>query len=180
MRRDVESLTLSMCIKIDWDKIHEIKYRKYFLFDGAGALLSFLGTGLIFPIFSRDFGIPAETFYLLATFPLIYCIYSFACHFLISQKKLWMLKLIMAANLFYCLFSFVTLLRLNEVTSIGRIVTKTNELGKLTDKLRETRSQQMADELKIKYKKINSERDSDFYTYETNNCNRFYTFKERL
>lgn len=98
----------------------KLNIENIFLFDGAGALLSFLGTGLIFPIFSREFGIPAETFYLLAVFPLIYCIYSFVCHFLISQKKLWMLKLIMAANLFYCLFSFATLLRLNEVTSIGR------------------------------------------------------------
>lgn len=98
----------------------KLNIENIFLFDGAGALLSFLGTGLMFPIFSREFGIPAETFYLLATFPLIYCIYSLACHFLISQKKLWMLKLIMSANLFYCLFSFSTLLRLNEVTSIGR------------------------------------------------------------
>lgn len=97
----------------------KLNIENVFLFDGAGALLSFLGTGLIFPIFSRELGIPAETFYLLAIFPFVYCIYSFACHFLISQKKLWMLKLIMTANLFYCLFSFVTHLRLSEITSIG-------------------------------------------------------------
>ena len=98
----------------------KLNIENIFLFDGAGALLSFLGTGLIFPIFSQELGIHAETFYLLATFPLFYGLYSFGCHFLISQKKLWMLKVIMSANLFYCLFSFVTLVRLNEVTSIGR------------------------------------------------------------
>jgi hypothetical protein len=98
----------------------KLNIKNIFLFDGAGAFFSFLGTGLVFPLFSQELGVPAETFYLLATFPLVYCLYSFVCHFLVSQKKLWMLALIMIANLFYCLFSFAILLTHNEVTPIGQ------------------------------------------------------------
>lgn len=90
-----------------------------FLLDGIGALLSFLGTGLIFPIFSSELGIPVETFYLLATFPTIYCLYSLICHFFVSQKKLWMLIFIMMLNLLYCFFSVSILFKLDEVTVLG-------------------------------------------------------------
>lgn len=97
----------------------KLKLENIFLFDGLGATLSFLGTGWIFPTFSKTFGIPQETFYLLALFPLIYCIYSFTCHFLVTQKKTWMLRLIIWANLFYCTFSLSFLLTANELTSMG-------------------------------------------------------------
>lgn len=100
----------------------KLNIENIFLLDGAGAFFSFLGTGFVFPLFARELGIPIQTFYLLAIFPLLYCLYSFVCHFLVSQKKPWMLILIMSANLFYCLFALTILLRLNEVTSIGHAI----------------------------------------------------------
>ncbi len=65
----------------------KLNIENIFLFDGTGSIFSFLGTGLVFPHFSRKLGVSAETFYFLASFLLIYCSYSFICHFFVSEKK---------------------------------------------------------------------------------------------
>ena len=90
-----------------------------FLFDGLGALFSLLGVGFVFPYFSVQLGIPSEHFYLMAVFPLIYSIYSLSCHFFVSQKKIWMLKLIMCANLIYCLLALSIFFKSNDITGWG-------------------------------------------------------------
>jgi hypothetical protein len=79
--------------------------RNIFLFDGVGASVSALSTGLILPIFSEPLGLSLWSLYLLAAFPAIFMIYSLSCYFFAEKTQAWMLRTIILANSFYCLLS---------------------------------------------------------------------------
>jgi hypothetical protein len=79
--------------------------RTIFLLDGFGALLSLIGTSLIFPNFADILGLSKELLYTLAILPAIYMTYSVICYAFTKVTKPWMLLTIILGNLFYCLVS---------------------------------------------------------------------------
>lgn len=93
-----------------------------FLFDGIGAILSLLFTGLLLPVFSEQLGLPRNVLYSLACFPFIYAIFSLSCYYLIKAPTQWMLKTIIAANSAYCLLSAGLIFMYPTITAWGRMV----------------------------------------------------------
>jgi energy-converting hydrogenase Eha subunit G len=86
-----------------------------FLIDGFGALLT---TGLLYFIVARIdflFKIPQSTVYLLAGIALCFAIYSLSCYTLRPKNWKPCLKVIMVANLLYCMLT-LGLLMSNPVT----------------------------------------------------------------
>lgn len=76
-----------------------------FLLDGVGALISLLALGLLLPAFQSYIGMPIMILYGLATLALTFAVYSLSCYqFADHSNPIW-LKLIICANLSYCLIS---------------------------------------------------------------------------
>lgn len=92
-----------------------------FLFDGAGAVSSFLVTGLLLPLFSEAIGIPKNILYGLALFPLLYGVYSFSCYMLPARKP-WTLLAIIFANAFYGAVSGTVMLLSDSITTWGYLL----------------------------------------------------------
>lgn len=97
-----------------------LNIRTIFLFDGLGAILSFLLTGFLLPLFSNVIGIPPKILYVLAAFPFVYGIFSFSCYGLAKERKPWMLLSIILANIFYSILSGALVLTYNGITVWGR------------------------------------------------------------
>ncbi|BBM83753.1 hypothetical protein UABAM_02107 [Candidatus Uabimicrobium amorphum] len=96
-----------------------IQRKNIFLIDGLGALLSAALLGIVLPLF--HVGIPTTTLYLLALIAFVFSLYSLRCHFVKSQRNLW-LKLIMTANLLYCALTlFLVVYHWSTMTYIGAI-----------------------------------------------------------
>lgn len=83
----------------------KLNERNIFLLDGTGALVSAAFTGVILSLFG------------LALLPAIYAIYSLSCFVFIKTIKPWMLQIIMAANLFYCVVSGVVIFTQPDLTA---------------------------------------------------------------
>lgn len=98
----------------------KLNKKNIFLFDGIGAFLSFVSTGLILPIFSDWVGMQKEFLYFLAVFPLLFCLFSFTCYRLVNEIKRWMLSTIIIANLLYCLVSILTVFVYDGITLWGQ------------------------------------------------------------
>ena len=82
--------------------------KNVFVVDGVGALLSSLLLGILLPVL--DIGMPIFTLYLLAMIAFGFAIYSMSCHFIIKpQSNLW-LKLIITANLCYCVLTLLLMI----------------------------------------------------------------------
>lgn len=94
--------------------------RTIFLFDGIGAMLSFLLTGLILPNFSDVLGLSKELIYSLAVFPAVYMVFSLSCYRFVRKIKNWMLLAIILANLAYCLVSGSLLIFHEGLTDLGK------------------------------------------------------------
>lgn len=93
-----------------------------FLFDGIGAILSLLFTGLLLPIFYEQLGLPRSILYCLALFPFIYAIFSLSCYFLPKKTARWMLNTVIGANSGYCILSGVLLLTYPGITIWGQAI----------------------------------------------------------
>lgn len=93
--------------------------RTIFLFDGVGALFSFLISGFILPRFSEVLGLSQDILYTLAAFPVLYLVYSFSCYALVPTIRGWMLLTIIFANLAYCLISGSVLLFHDGIRELG-------------------------------------------------------------
>jgi hypothetical protein len=88
-----------------------ISSRTLFLLDGAGALLSAVLLGLVLPRFESFFGMPRETLYLLAAFPLIFAGFDLWAYFRPARHLQLMLRIIALLNLGYCGFSLAMVVR---------------------------------------------------------------------
>ena len=87
----------------------DLNERTIFLVDAIGAFSSVLLLGVVLPAVQDWIGMPLDTLYLLACFPVIFCIYSSCCfRFADHSRPIW-LRIIMAANLMYCLLTLVLL-----------------------------------------------------------------------
>ncbi|MBK7425545.1 MAG: hypothetical protein IPI60_00130 [Saprospiraceae bacterium] len=97
-----------MTIKIKSLSIYFEKHPgRIFAADGLGALLSALCLGIILPIFEDAFGMPLQILYLLAFIAIILAAYSFFCYTFITRDKRHFLKLIILANVLYCILTVV-------------------------------------------------------------------------
>jgi hypothetical protein len=90
-----------------------------FLVDGMGAVVSFLFTSLLLPIFSSELGLPLKTIYFLAVFPFLYACCSLGIYFFIKEIKKWMLTFIIGCNCFYCLVSVAVMSGSETITGWG-------------------------------------------------------------
>lgn len=97
----------------------KLNEKNIFLFDGAGALLSAILTGVLLPLYADLLGLSVGVLYILALFPLMYAVYSFSCYFFAEKQNPVFLKIIMSANLFYCFVSGVVIFSSSELTFWG-------------------------------------------------------------
>ncbi|NNE25760.1 MAG: hypothetical protein HKN09_02855 [Saprospiraceae bacterium] len=79
--------------------------KKLFWIDGLGALCSAFLLAVVLANLESIFGIPSNALYFLATFPIIFSIYDFACYNLIKDNYSSALKCIAGANTIYCVLS---------------------------------------------------------------------------
>jgi hypothetical protein len=96
--------------------------RNIFLLDGFGAMGSALTSGLLFPIFSHQLGLPPWLFYGLAAIALSFGIYSFSCYRLVKKIRPEYLMAVIIGNFSYCLLTLALLLFHPTITSWGKIV----------------------------------------------------------
>ena len=96
--------------------------RNIFLFDGLGAIASFVLTGLVLPSFSELLGLPASVLYGWAAFPFVYAIYSLSCYRFVREITSWMLLTVISGNLLYCVVSGVVISSIESITVAGRIL----------------------------------------------------------
>lgn len=96
--------------------------RYIFLFDGVGAGLSLVFTGLVLPFFSDFIGISTQLLYTLSLLPLMFMSYSMICYFMIKRIKTWMLRTIIIANIFYCFMTIFIISALPTINIWGKAV----------------------------------------------------------
>jgi hypothetical protein len=73
-----------------------------FLVDSFGAVLTAICLGVVLPIFHELIGLPEPTLYLLAILACFYGSFSVFSYFFLSRQIKLCLRIIGAANLFYC------------------------------------------------------------------------------
>lgn len=99
-----------------------MRIRSVLLIDGIGAAVSALVTGLILPLFSEQLGLPPHILYSLAALALVFMIFSLFCYFIAREVGVWMLRVIIFANLTYCVISAGLTFFYAGVTSLGQAV----------------------------------------------------------
>jgi len=77
-------------------------YKKLFLIDGLGALVTAFFLGFVLIRLNNEIGIPKEVLYILALLPFVFAVYSFCCYFLLKRSWEPFLRGIAFANLAYC------------------------------------------------------------------------------
>ena len=94
--------------------------KNIFLVDGLGALLSALMLGIVLPSFKNEIGMPTAVLVVLSLVALVLGGYSVTCFFFAKASKRNLLKLIMVANLVYCLTTaFLVTKYLSALTKLG-------------------------------------------------------------
>lgn len=93
--------------------------RKIFLVDGVGAILSFISTGFILPVFAVHLGISISILNILALFPLVLMFYSLYCYKFVKDINSWMLKLLITLNATYILISFGLIFFYKPIEALG-------------------------------------------------------------
>jgi hypothetical protein len=80
---------------------------KIFLLDGLGAALSAVFLGVVLVRLEKFIGMPPSTLYALAGLALVLSGYSLICHFFVTAGRKNLLRIIIAANLLYCLLTLL-------------------------------------------------------------------------
>lgn len=81
-------------------------YKKLFIVDGIGALISSLFLGIVLVNFQEYIGIPVSSLYVLAAIPILFILYDIYCYMQLNDTKAaFHLRLIAIANLWYILVS---------------------------------------------------------------------------
>ncbi|MGM0579490.1 MAG: hypothetical protein ACQETL_02345 [Bacteroidota bacterium] len=95
-------------------------HRKIFLIDGVGALLTTLIIGIVFTNFQEYIGMPREILISLAIIALGFFIYSLSCFLILKKNWKPFLKVIVIANLVYCIITTVLIiLFFHQLTLLG-------------------------------------------------------------
>ncbi len=97
-----------------------LDFKKLFLIDGLGALLTALLLSQVLARFESVFGMPREILWGLAGMAGCFAIYSFLCHLFIEENGKPYLKGIAAANTIYCITTLGLVIYLKEsLTYLG-------------------------------------------------------------
>lgn len=115
----LSKLILDCSRSASYNHIMNLNERSIFLFDGVGALVSAVFTGIVLPLLSQWVGLPLWTLYSLAIFPVTYAIYSLSCYWFFKTIRSWMLKTVVIANLFYCVISGIVIFVFPDLTIWG-------------------------------------------------------------
>lgn len=83
------------------------QYKKLFILDGIGALISAFFLGIVLVIFQEHVGIPANSLYILALFPIFFFIYDSCCYLKVTtpSSAAFHLRIVAILNLLYILLS---------------------------------------------------------------------------
>ncbi len=81
--------------------------KKIFLYDGVGALISAFFLGVVLVYFQEHIGIPKNTLYLLASFPILFFVYDVVCFFIVEKKMSIAIYILAIMNFLYCILSIV-------------------------------------------------------------------------
>lgn len=94
--------------------------KRMFLIDGIGALLTASFLALILPHFQEQIGIPTDTLILMGAAGALYSIYSLSCFYFLRQDYAIWLKIIILANLLYCVASAgIVTVYVEQITLLG-------------------------------------------------------------
>ncbi len=94
--------------------------KQMFLIDGIGAVLTALCLGVVLPLFHEHIGLPKEVLIAMGGAGVFYGIYSFSCFFFIRSRYVAGLKLLILANLLYCVASAaVVTFYVEQMTLLG-------------------------------------------------------------
>lgn len=77
-------------------------FKRYFLIDGIGALLTSFFLIAILSTFKEQFGMPQNTLSLLSIIAIVFCVYSICCFFFAGKNWRPFLRIISIANILYC------------------------------------------------------------------------------
>jgi hypothetical protein len=99
-----------------------VRHKRIFLIDGLGALLSAILLIAVLARFEELIGIPQRTLYFLSGIASFFAVYSLACSFLVLERWRVFLKIIMLANIGYCLLTIGVLLYFSQSLTILGLV----------------------------------------------------------
>jgi len=99
-----------------------IHSKNIFLVDGLGAATSALLLGAVLLTFQEVVGMPERALYILMGLAFLFSTYSFICHFWVRPTDKVFLKIIMTANLLYCILTAsLVAVHCEHVTTVGKI-----------------------------------------------------------
>lgn len=87
--------------------LKNITYRKLFLIDAIGAVVTAISLSQVLARFESVFGMPEHILYILASIAGCFAVYSFCCHLWIRRNWTPFLIGIAVANTIYCLTTLV-------------------------------------------------------------------------
>jgi hypothetical protein len=94
--------------------------KKVFLIDGVGAIITGLMLSQVLARFAPLFGMPANLLFILSGLAFCFALYSLSCYLLVVENPAKNLMVIIIANLFYCLGTFVlVILHFQELKWLG-------------------------------------------------------------
>ena len=86
--------------------LERLTYKKVFLIDAIGALITTILLSQVVARFEEVFGMPREIVIILAAMAACLSAYSFSCYWMVKQKPKPFLLAIAVANSLYCMLTF--------------------------------------------------------------------------
>ena len=96
--------------------------KRVFLIDGIGAFLSAMFLFAILSFFKKEFGLPQNTLYLLFIIACIFSIYSITSYYLIGKKWRTYLRIILIANMLYCVLTIMLLVISHDTVTLFGLI----------------------------------------------------------
>ncbi|MEM9832997.1 MAG: hypothetical protein AAF944_20355 [Bacteroidota bacterium] len=84
----------------------KLTYKKLFLIDGIGAIITALMLSQVLARLESIFGMPRQILYILAGIAAGFAVYSILCHLLVRENWQPFLRGIATANITYCIVTF--------------------------------------------------------------------------
>ena len=102
--------------------ILNLSYKKFFLLDGIGAVVTALMLAMVLSSLEPLFGMPRDILYWLAAAAGCFAVYSFSCYLFLKENWKPFLQVIAIANSAYCALTLILIIILWEnLTLLGMI-----------------------------------------------------------
>lgn len=102
------------------NKFLKLSYKKFFLIDGFGALVTTMMLFFVLASFQSYFGMPLNVLYWLASAAACFALYSFGCYFFLKGNWKPFLSAIAVANAAYCIVTLILIFKLrDDLTILG-------------------------------------------------------------